>query len=124
MKRTFQKGDLAILVDVYALCLEYDMERYIETAPWHGDLCMVTEVNDKHGVTNAYKILTTSGKVEYANALFLFDPKEYENSTYEMLYKVAMEERNMNEKVRWRRHSKIEDERDNGQTAHGRTGND
>ena len=124
MKRTFKKGDLAILIHVYTLCLEYDMERYIETASWHEDLCMVTEVKNKHGAANAYKILTVAGNIEYANALFLFDPSEYEQSTYEELYNTAMEERYMNERVRWRKHSKIENERDNGQVTDGGARND
>ena len=124
MKRTFKKGDLAILIDVYALCLEYDMERYIETAPWHEDMCVIIEQSNHGKVSDAYRVLSTEGKVEYANALFLFDPIEYENSTYEKLYEIAMKERNMSEKIRWRKHSKIEDERDNGQVIDGRARND
>lgn len=117
MKRTFEKGDLIILVDVYSLCLEYDMERYIETSEWHEKMALVVEKKtDKGKVPQGYKILKSDGTIEYANALFLFDPEEYFTSTYEELYSVAMNERMMNEKIRWRKYSKIENDRDNGQT--------
>ena len=115
MKRDFLKGDLAILVDVYALCLEYDMERYIETSEWHESLCVVVEKKgDK--VSHAYKIMKPDGTIEYANAIFLFDPEEYSLSTYEQLYKIAMKERNMNERIRWRKHTEDQNDGNNGQT--------
>ena len=123
------KGDLAILVDVYALCLEYDMERYIETSEWHENLCVVVEKKgDK--VSHAYKIMKPDGTIEYANAMgldmiqgdhaiFLFDPEEYSLSTYEQLYKIAMKERNMNERIRWRKHTEDQNDGNNGQTPLG-----
>ena len=115
MKRTFKKGDLVILVDVYSLCLEYDMERYIETSEWHENLALVVERKiDK--VYHGYKVLKSDGTIEYANPLFLFDPEEYFTSTYEELYNIAMKERYMREKIRWRKHSKIKNDGNNGQT--------
>ena len=114
MKRDFKKGDLAILIDVYALCLEYDMERYIETSEWHEALCVVLQ--DPAETEGGYKILTSKGVIEYANKIFLFDPVEYSSSTYHELYDIAMKERSMNEKVRWRKHSENKNEGNHGQT--------
>lgn len=115
MKRKFYKGDLAILIDVYALCLEYDMERYIETSDWHEKICIVIE---KIGgrASQGYRVMRDDGSIEYANQLFLFDPEEYYSSTYEELYAVTMRERNMDEKIRWRKHTKTKDVGNNGQT--------
>lgn len=103
------------MIDVYALCLEYDMERYIETSEWHENMALVVE-RKGNKVPHAYKVMKGDGTIEYANAIFLFDPEEYFTSTYEELYKVAMNERTMNEKIRWRKHSEIENDGNNGQT--------
>jgi len=108
------------LIDIYALCMEYDMERYIETPEWHEKLALVIErKTDKDKVSQGYRVLKSDGTIEYANAIFLFDPEEYFSSTYEDLYKIAMKERTMNERIRWRKHSKIENDGDNGQTPLG-----
>jgi len=91
------------------------MERYIETPEWHEKLALVVEKKVEKAY-HAYKVMKNDGKIEYANAIFLFDPEEYFESTYEELYKVAMNERTMNEKIRWRRYSEIENDGNNGQT--------
>ena len=109
MKRSFAKGDLIILIDVYAVCLQYDMERYIETSAWHEDTGIILS-NSQAG--DGYTILKSDGKREYSNSLYVYDCEEYQSCTYEQIYNIMMQERNASEKIRYRKYIKDKDDGD------------
>jgi len=106
VKRNFEKGDLIILIDVYAICLQHDMERYIETSSWHEETGIVLSENDSG---DGYIILKSNGQKEYSNSLYVYDCEEYQNCTYEQIYNVIMQERNASEKIRYRKYSEDKD---------------
>jgi hypothetical protein len=112
VKRDFKKGDLVIMIDVYSFLVLNEAGQHTKTADWHEDVGVVTELS-----FHAHGVLRKNGKIEHVNPLFLFDPTEYFNSTYSQLSKSAMEERFIDEKIRWRKHSKNEDAQDNRQTS-------
>lgn len=106
MKRVFKEGDLIILIDVYSVCLQHDMERYIETSSWHEDTGIVVTSST---IGDGYIVLKADGKREYANSIYVYDCEEWQSCSYEDVYGIMMQERNANEKIRYRKYSKEKD---------------
>ena len=102
MKRKFRKGDLVILVDIYAVCLQHDMDRYVEPSDWHEETGIVLS---ESRCGDGYILLRANGQREYANHLYVYDCEEYQTCTYEQIYKIMMQERNADEKIRYRKYS-------------------